>query len=76
MNESDLTVHIGSMQISDKDGYPELHFASREFDRPVILEMGGFLAGELSHSIGLPGLVMMYVLSINNLSRLANNILE
>lgn len=49
----DVTVHIGSIQESEKDGEPELQFASREFDHRVADELKGFLDDEIAASSGL-----------------------
>jgi hypothetical protein len=49
----DVTVHVGSIQVNDKDGEPELQFASREFDHTVAHELKAFLDGEIAVSSGL-----------------------
>jgi hypothetical protein len=56
--ESEVAVHIGTIQVSEKDGQPDLQFASREFDRRVVHEMENFLAREI---LTKSGLVPMYV---------------
>jgi hypothetical protein len=58
MNETDVTVHIGSIHMSTNDGPAELQFASREFDRTVVHEMGDFLGTEVTLSSGM---LLMYV---------------
>ena len=49
----DLTVHVGSAQVSAADGEQELQFASREFDHTVAHELKTFVDGEIAVSLGL-----------------------
>jgi len=55
----DVTVHVGSLQVDEKYGEPDLQFASREFDYTVAHQLKAFLDEEIIVSSGL---VMMCVI--------------